>query len=111
VMEPGPIGPSALRGGSKLARVIALLERDRGATIAELIAAMGWLAHTTRAALTGLRKPAMQSRSIDQTIRGDRSTVSRQVKPASLKGRRTPRRRAGRSRAGRSRKPIKRSDG
>ena len=54
--EPGPSGPSAPRGGSKLARVIALLERDRGATIAELIAATGWLAHTTRAALTGLRK-------------------------------------------------------
>jgi hypothetical protein len=55
-MEPGPIRSSAPRGGSKLARVIALLERDQGATIAELIAATGWLAHTTRAALTGLRK-------------------------------------------------------
>ena len=55
-IEPGPAGPSAPRGGSKLARVIALLERDHGATIAELIAATGWLAHTTRAALTGLRK-------------------------------------------------------
>ena len=55
-MEPDPAGPSAPRGGSKLARVIALLERDHGATIAELIAATGWLAHTTRAALTGLRK-------------------------------------------------------
>ena len=55
-MEPGPAGPSAPRGGSKLARVIALLECDHGATIAELIAATGWLAHTTRAALTGLRK-------------------------------------------------------
>ena len=55
-MEPGPICPSAPRGGSKLARVIALLERDHGATIEELIAATGWLAHTTRAALTGLRK-------------------------------------------------------
>ena len=55
-MEPGPAGPSAPRGGSKLARVIALLERDHGATIEELIAATGWLAHTTRAALTGLRK-------------------------------------------------------
>ena len=55
-MEPGPSGPSAPRGGSKLARVIALLERDHGATIAELIAATGWLSHTTRAALTGLRK-------------------------------------------------------
>ena len=55
-MEPGPAGPSAPRGGSKLARVLALLERDHGATIVELIAATGWLAHTTRAALTGLRK-------------------------------------------------------
>jgi hypothetical protein len=55
-MEPGPGGPSAPRGGSKLARVIALLQRDHGATIAELIAATVWLAHTTRTALTGLRK-------------------------------------------------------
>ena len=55
-MEPGPAGPSAPRVGSKLTRVIGLLERDHGATIAELIAATGWLAHTTRAALTGLRK-------------------------------------------------------
>jgi hypothetical protein len=55
-MEPGPAGPSVPRGGSKLARVIALLHRDHGATIAELITATGWLAHTTRAALTGLRK-------------------------------------------------------
>jgi hypothetical protein len=57
-MEPSPAGPSAPRGGSKLARVIGLLERDHGATIEELIAATGWLAHTTRAALTGLRKRA-----------------------------------------------------
>jgi hypothetical protein len=55
-MEPGSAGPSAPRGGSKLAQVIELLERDHGATIEELIAATGWLAHTTRAALTGLRK-------------------------------------------------------
>ena len=55
-MEPGPTDPSAPRGGSKLAGVIALLERDHGATMEELIAATGWLAHTTRAALTGLRK-------------------------------------------------------
>ena len=36
-----PFRPVCSRGGSKLARVIALLERDRGATIAELIAATG----------------------------------------------------------------------
>jgi DNA-binding IclR family transcriptional regulator len=36
--------------------VIDLLERKKGAGIEELIAATGWLPHTTRAALTGLRR-------------------------------------------------------
>jgi hypothetical protein len=44
------------RAGSKLARVIDLLRRSEGATIPNLIEATGWLPHTTRAALTGLRK-------------------------------------------------------
>jgi len=44
------------RQGSKLAEAIALLSRKGGAGIEELIAATGWLPHTTRAALTGLRK-------------------------------------------------------
>jgi hypothetical protein len=39
-----------------LAQVIDLLRQDGGATVDELIGATGWLAHTTRAALTGLRK-------------------------------------------------------
>ena len=54
--ELAPVSPAAPRSGSKLARVIELLRRDYGATLDELIAATGWLAHTTRAALTGLRK-------------------------------------------------------
>ena len=48
--------PTSPRGGTKIAQVIALLERPGGATLAELVAATGWLPHTTRAALTGLRK-------------------------------------------------------
>ncbi len=36
-MEPVAAGPSAPRSGSKLARVIELLQRDHGATIDELI--------------------------------------------------------------------------
>jgi hypothetical protein len=44
------------RAGTKIAEVIARLARAEGATISELIAATGWLPHTTRAALTGLRK-------------------------------------------------------
>jgi uncharacterized protein DUF3489 len=48
--------PLAPREGTKLARVLELLQRDCGATIEELITATNWLPHTTRAALTGLRK-------------------------------------------------------
>jgi hypothetical protein len=44
------------RSGTKIAEVITLLQRGDGATLAELVAATGWLPHTTRAALTGLRK-------------------------------------------------------
>lgn len=46
----------APRGGTKLAAVIGLLQRPDGATIDQLTAVTGWLAHTTRAAITGLRK-------------------------------------------------------
>jgi len=41
---------------SKTDQVVSLLSRDEGALLSELIAATGWLPHTTRAALTGLRK-------------------------------------------------------
>jgi hypothetical protein len=47
--------PAANQGGTKQARIVALLERDTGATLDELVAVTGWLPHTTRAALTGLR--------------------------------------------------------
>jgi hypothetical protein len=42
--------------GSKTDKVIALLQRSDGATLDELVAATGWQPHTTRAALTGLKK-------------------------------------------------------
>jgi Protein of unknown function (DUF3489) len=51
-----PRRSSSPRGGTKLAQVVELLQQDRGASIAELIVVTGWLPHTTRAALTGLRK-------------------------------------------------------
>ena len=46
---------AAPREGSKLAAVVAMLRRNHGATIGDLTAATGWLPHTTRAAITGLR--------------------------------------------------------
>ena len=52
----GSIAIAIPREGSKLAAVVGLLRREGGATIDQLADAMGWLPHTTRAALTGLRK-------------------------------------------------------
>ena len=45
---------------SKTAVVIGMLGRAGGATLPELIEATGWLPHTTRAALTGIRKKGYQ---------------------------------------------------
>jgi hypothetical protein len=42
--------------GSKRELVLALLQRQGGASIGDLMAATGWLPHSTRAALSGLRK-------------------------------------------------------
>ena len=41
---------------SKQQQLAALVVRDEGATLDQMIAATGWLPHTTRAALTGLKK-------------------------------------------------------
>jgi hypothetical protein len=49
-------GKAPPRVGSKLASLIALLRRSEGATIDVLTKATGWLPHTTRAAITGVRK-------------------------------------------------------
>jgi hypothetical protein len=48
--------PSPPRPDSKLGIVLALLQADQGASLAKLTAVTNWLPHTTRAALTGLRK-------------------------------------------------------
>ena len=58
---PGPavIGErakTAPRAGSKLSQVIDLIHGSDGATMLRLTEVTGWLPHTTRAALTGLRK-------------------------------------------------------
>jgi hypothetical protein len=49
-------GATSPRAGTKQALVIAMLCTKRGATLDALVDATGWLPHTTRAALMGLRK-------------------------------------------------------
>ena len=54
--KPSAEKVSAPRRQTKIGGVIARLEREQGATLDEMVKATGWLPHTTRAALTGLKK-------------------------------------------------------
>jgi len=67
----GPAGDrhrSAAPGsGSKQALIIGLLSRDQGATLFDITAATGWLPHTARAALTGLRQKGYALTSSKET--------------------------------------------
>jgi hypothetical protein len=56
--KPNAADPPKVERITKTSAVLDLLRRSEGATLAELIAATGWLPHTTRAALTGLKKKA-----------------------------------------------------
>lgn len=53
---------------TKIGKVVVLLERKDGATLDEMIEATGWLPHTTRAALTSLKK---KGHTIERDKRGD----------------------------------------
>jgi hypothetical protein len=55
---------------TKASSVLALLHREEGATLADMVAATGWLPHTTRAALTGLRK---KGHTLEKSKRGDQT--------------------------------------
>jgi hypothetical protein len=52
----GDEGCKFSKPSTKRALIIGLLQRSGGASLDELIKATGWLPHTTRAALTGLRQ-------------------------------------------------------
>ncbi len=54
--DPSVSTPAAQKPVSKQQQLAALLVRDEGATLDQMIQATGWLPHTTRAALTGLKK-------------------------------------------------------
>lgn len=56
---------------TKTDSVVALLKRKQGATLEDLTEATGWLPHTTRAAMTGLRKKghAIERTTVDGVSR------------------------------------------
>jgi len=45
--------PVTIRAGTKQAQIIALLQRPEGASIGEIVAATGWMAHSARGLISG----------------------------------------------------------
>ncbi len=52
---PSPKPPTQ-RAGTKQAQIIAMLQRPEGATIAEIVAATAWQAHSARGVISGVLK-------------------------------------------------------
>lgn len=61
---------AALRAPTKADQLLAMLKTPDGVSIEELSNSFGWLQHTTRAALTGLRKKG------HAVIRGNQGSVT-----------------------------------
>ena len=51
--NPSTPKPVAIRAGTKQAEIIALIQRREGASIAEIVEATGWLAHSARGLISG----------------------------------------------------------
>jgi len=73
------VGTASSRRLTKQDQILALLSREEGASIDALMAATGWLPHTVRAALSGLRK---KGHAIDRQKDGDAGSVYRIVSSA-----------------------------
>jgi hypothetical protein len=75
--QPSPL---ACRPGTKRALIIELLRRSDGASLDELVAATGWLPHTSRAALTGLRHKGFV---LEKGLRPDGKSIYRIARAAT----------------------------
>ncbi len=64
------VGP---RAGSKTAKVVAMLQRKNGATLAEVMDEMGWQKHTVRGFMAGAMKKAGYTVESFKSEKGERS--------------------------------------
>jgi Protein of unknown function (DUF3489) len=64
-------------------QLIAMLARDNGASIAEIAAALSWLPHTSRAALTGLRRKGY---TIERIVGPDGGTSRHRINQSVIAG-------------------------
>ncbi len=68
--------PVAIRAGTKQAQIIARVQRPEGATVAEMVEATGWLAHTVRGSISGALKKKLGLPIAAEKVEG-RGTVYR----------------------------------
>ena len=80
-MPPQTLRVIAPRTGSKRALILALLSREHGASVQALMTATGWLPHTTRAALSGLRKGGL---TIERSTDGEGGASIYRIDPADV---------------------------
>ena len=74
-----PIVHHSTRGGSKQDAVLALLSRPQGVTIAAIIEATGWQAHSVRGFLAGVLRKKLGLTLDSQKTEGER--VYRVIEP------------------------------
>jgi hypothetical protein len=74
--DNGTAKPVAIRPGTKQAQIIAMLQRPEGATVAEMVDASGWLAHTVRGCISGALKKKLGLPIAAEKVEG-RGTVYR----------------------------------
>lgn len=70
--------PTAIRAGTKQGQIIAMLQRPEGATVAEMVEASGWLAHTVRGSISGALKKTLGLPIAAEKVEG-RGTVYRTI--------------------------------
>ncbi|WP_268238223.1 DUF3489 domain-containing protein [Neoroseomonas lacus] len=61
-----PATPRHPRSGTKQENVLALLRRDEGATITQVMDATGWQQHTVRGFLAGLKRKGVTVEVLDR---------------------------------------------
>ena len=72
--DPDARKPIAIRAGTKQAEIIALIQRPEGASIAEIVEATGWLAHSARGLISGGLKKKLNLKITAEKVAG-RGTV------------------------------------
>jgi hypothetical protein len=65
-----PTVTGSVRPGTKIALLVDMLSRDRGATIPEIVKATGWQQHSVRGTISGALKKKHNLAVTSETVEG-----------------------------------------